>query len=65
MQNGIKKEHRFTKLETIQDNILKDIKAIKENHLPHIEGKLDKLIWSMLAGFASLVTALVILILKS
>jgi len=64
MTDTIKKEHRLTKLETIQETIVDDIKEIKENHLPHIEGKLDKLIWSMLAGFASLVTALVVLILK-
>ena len=62
--NGVKKEHRFTKLETIQSTILDDIKDIKDNHLPHIESKLDKLILAMLGGFASLIVALVILILQ-
>jgi len=50
------------------DNLKKDISIIKNNHLKHmscsiykIEKKVDKILWSLLAGMGALVLALMAL----
>jgi hypothetical protein len=53
------------------DNLKKDISIIKNNHLKHmscsiykIEKKVDRILWSLLAGMGALVLALVALFTK-
>ena len=53
------------------DNLKKDISIIKNNHLKHmscsiykIEKKVDKILWSLLAGMGALVLALMALFTK-
>jgi hypothetical protein len=53
------------------DNLKKDISIIKNNHLKHmscsiykIEKKVDKILWSLLAGMGALVIALMALFTK-
>jgi hypothetical protein len=50
------------------DNLKKDISIIKNNHLKHmscsiykIEKKVDRILWSLLAGMGALVLALMAL----
>ena len=50
------------------DNLKKDISVIKNNHLKHmscsiykIEKKVDRILWSLLAGMGALVLALMAL----
>jgi hypothetical protein len=53
------------------DNLKKDISIIKNNHLKHmscsiykIEKKVDRILWSLLAGMGALVLALIALFTK-
>mgnify|MGYP006899574232 CR=1 FL=1 len=53
------------------DNLKKDISIIKNNHLKHmscsiykIEKKVDRILWSLLAGMGALVLALMALFTK-
>jgi hypothetical protein len=53
------------------DNLKKDISIIKNNHLKHmscsiykIEKKVDRILWSLLAGMGALVIALMALFTK-
>ena len=39
--NGIKKEHRLTKLESGMEGLQNDISEIKNNHLDHIYKKIS------------------------
>lgn len=41
-KNGIKKEHRLTKLEGAVDRLEKDVEEIKNNHLVHLREKLNR-----------------------
>jgi hypothetical protein len=54
------------------DNLKKDISIIKNNHLKHmscsiykIEKKVDRILWSLLAGMGALVLALMALFTKT
>jgi hypothetical protein len=53
------------------DNLKKDISIIKNNHLKHmscsiykIEKKVDRILWSLLAGMGALIIALMALFTK-
>jgi hypothetical protein len=53
------------------DNLKKDISIIKNNHLKHmscsiykIEKKVDRILWSLLAGMGALILALMALFTK-
>lgn len=53
------------------DNLKKDISIIKNNHLKHmscsiykIEKKVDRILWSLLAGMGALVLTLIALFTK-
>ena len=53
------------------DNLKKDISIIKNNHLKHmscsiykIEKKVDRILWSLLAGMGALVLAIMALFTK-
>lgn len=50
-------EHRITKLEVAVEEML-------ENHLPHLQARVDKIQWLLLTTLAGVVTGLIMQILR-
>jgi len=64
--NGYKREteHRLTKVEGMVDRVGDKVEEIKENHLPHIQSKVDKILWLLVTTLISLSVGLLFLIIK-
>lgn len=60
IENGeykISIEHRLTSLET-------NVREIKDNHLPHIERKIDRAYWFLITTLATVILSLIMIFFK-
>lgn len=67
VQNGkyrINMESRVTKLEGRYDNLSEILREIKDNHLNHIENKIDRAYWFAFTTLMGILVTLIVVLIK-